>query len=473
MARGTTQITLSNIIVRLLSIITMPLLTRLLEPSAYGTASLITTLTSLLSVFALAGADVSYIRAYHGKAPRQMREVEALTWRFAMMRAIAAACAVIGIWGVVSNIFKVPNYAGAFVAIGTVLSVAMTMATARARLRERHRAISLGIVAAGFAGTAIAVAFARLGRTDELPLILSSIFSYLLPLFVLGLPPVATIWQRPRVSVASRNEIIGIGWAVIVTAPAYWLISSSDRWMLAYFHDASTAGIYSVGYSIATIGMTINSAFFTVWTPEATKIFETDRSARWQKITTVSECATAFLACVWLAVTAAGNDVTRLLAGPAFYPAMKVIPIIAGTVFLHGIIHLANVVCLLENRLQKTVVCWVAGSAACLILGIILIPRFGLQGAALSQLGSLSITTMCILIQAKRMFRHFNCIRIFIVLLSVAFAGVIMWPAWSDSPLRSLILKFPIGITITAIILFLYRDGIPWPSHHQSYYSKN
>ncbi len=64
-ALGAAQLTLCNVFVRVLSVAAMPVLTRLLEPSAYGAATLATTLISLISVFALAGADVSYIRAWH------------------------------------------------------------------------------------------------------------------------------------------------------------------------------------------------------------------------------------------------------------------------------------------------------------------------------------------------------------------------------------------------------------------------
>jgi O-antigen/teichoic acid export membrane protein len=62
---ATTQLTLSNGVVRLLSIVTMPILTALLSPQAYGVAALAGTVISLVSVFGLAGVDMSYARAYH------------------------------------------------------------------------------------------------------------------------------------------------------------------------------------------------------------------------------------------------------------------------------------------------------------------------------------------------------------------------------------------------------------------------
>ena len=66
---GTSLLTFSNGVVRLLSIVTMPILTGLLSPQAYGVAALAGTTISLDPVLALAGIDTSYLRAYHSAQP--------------------------------------------------------------------------------------------------------------------------------------------------------------------------------------------------------------------------------------------------------------------------------------------------------------------------------------------------------------------------------------------------------------------
>ena len=68
----------------------MPILTGLLSPDVYGSAALAATLISLLSVFALAGVDVSYVRAYQNKNDHNPDAVEAYAWRFALALGLAA-----------------------------------------------------------------------------------------------------------------------------------------------------------------------------------------------------------------------------------------------------------------------------------------------------------------------------------------------------------------------------------------------
>ena len=88
---GTSQLMLSIGVVRLLSIVTMPILTSLLSPQAYGVAALAGTVISLVSVFALAGIDMSYARAYDSAQPPSGADVEHYCWRFAILGALLAS----------------------------------------------------------------------------------------------------------------------------------------------------------------------------------------------------------------------------------------------------------------------------------------------------------------------------------------------------------------------------------------------
>src|SRR5262245_54714713 len=88
---GASQLILSAGVVRLFSIGTMPVLTHLLSPQAYGGAALAGTVISLLSVFALAGIDMSYARAYHSSQPPNGADIEHYCWRFAIFGALFAS----------------------------------------------------------------------------------------------------------------------------------------------------------------------------------------------------------------------------------------------------------------------------------------------------------------------------------------------------------------------------------------------
>ncbi len=450
---GTAQLTLSNVFVRLLSLVSMPILTHLLTPGAYGTAAMVATLASIISVVAIAGADVSYIRAYHAKQIAPSDAVEAFTWRYAMASAILAAVAAKAFWGPLSQVFSLPSYAGWLVSASIVLSVTATMSTTRARLRGRNAVLSIATACAGLGSTAAAIVLAYSGWHNEFPLLISIAAGFLISVLMLGMPPLGVLLKPSGLSFGVRRNILGINFVSIVAAPAYMFMALSDRWFLGYFQDASSAGIYSVGYSVAIMGMTVNTAVVTIWMPEATRIFEAAAPDSTKQLAEMTEALIAVFACAWLAVTAAGGDAIRLLSATAFHAGTTVIPCIAGMVFFHGVIQLANTVYVLEKRVHRTIWWWAAGLAVCLLLNLTLIPRAGMLGAAMSQLLAFATVALGLSLNARRMFAgHINWMRLLLVLLTSLAAALVMVPAWAERPLVSLLLKFPAGLLVALIL---------------------
>ena len=470
-ALGTAELTISNVLVRVISLLAMPLLTSLLGPGAFGAAALVTTFISLVSVIALAGADLSYIRAYHAEKPQFRHAVELVTWRFALGSSIVAAFLSILCWNLISDVLLLPFYAGPLIAAGVILSVTMAMTKARARLDGRYRAISIATMASGAGATAIAIGVAYCGRRDALPLILSLLATYLIPVLFLGLPPLPRLLSKSGLSFVHQKHILGMGAATIVTAPAYWVISSSDRWFLKLFQDTNAVGIYSISCSVAIAGMAVHSAILTIWTPEATRLYESRSSTSLEQLGNITELMIVVLACTWLAVTAAGGDIVRLVTAPAFHAGAVIIPFVAGGVFLYGIGYLAHTAYLLEKRVHHTIPWWAGGAIACLIFNAILVPWIGLAGAGLAQLLSFAVPAVGLMTGARHVL--LGCIgwlRLAVVSITVFAAALLMLPSWAETPFESLLMKFPVGLTISLFVtlvfrrdasFFFYKRGLP------------
>lgn len=469
-ASAAIQLMLSNALVRLLSLITMPILTHLLAPSAYGAAAMAGTLISLVSVFALAGMDMSYVRAYHSNSPTSGRFVESFAWRFALSVGIVSGVGVFACWRLIASAFSLPGYLGGLVGAGVVLSLAHTMAQARARLNNRYRAMSISTVVSGLGTAAVSIGVACWWRQDELPLILSMVAGYLIPVLILGLPPIAQLGKPSGLNLSGRRGILKIGLAGTVTAPAYWVLSSSDRWFLGYFEGASSVGIYSMGYSVAIMGMMANTAVLSVWTPEVVREFEINSDQARVHLGSVAERLVVGFACVWLAITAAGGDVIRLLAAPAFHDSATLVPYIAAGVFFHGVIHLANANLLLMKRLSYSMWWWIAGGVFCILLNLVLVPWLGMLGAALTQTFSFALIAGGIVLGAQKIYPlQLNGRRLGLVLAGVLVTGISMFPAWGSTPTLSLLLKLPVGaLAVVAVFRLIAPEVLLWASRQSA-----
>jgi O-antigen/teichoic acid export membrane protein len=454
---ATFQLTLSNGLVRLLSLVTMPLLTRLLSPAAYGTAAMAGTVISLVSVFALSGMDMSYARAYFAKQAPTRDVVEAFAWRYALGAGlIAAVLSAIVWWLVLAHSFKLPAYLAGLLGIGVLLSIAYTMSQTRARLNDRYRKMSVSIVVSSICAVAVSIGVALWWRQDELPLILSMLVGYLVPVLILGMPACVVLCKASGLGTVDRANILKIGLAGIVTAPMFWVISSLDRWFLGYFEDAASVGIYSMGYSVGIMGMMVNSALTSVWLPEASRAFENNPEEAADQLGHIAERLIAGLGVVWLIITAAGGDVVRLLASPRFHDAAAVVPYIAGGVYFNGVLHLANAGLLLKKKLHHAMWWWFIAAVVCAILNLLLVPRLGRAGAAITQTCSFAIVAIGVIFSAQRLFPlKLRLIRLTGVSFAILVLGMLMHLAWSSAPLVSLLIKLPIEV-IAALLVFKF-----------------
>jgi O-antigen/teichoic acid export membrane protein len=454
---GTSQLTLSAGVVRLFSIVTMPILTHLLSPQAYGGAALAGTVISLVSGCALGGIDMSYTRAYDSAQPPSGADVEHYCWRFAILGALLASVAgALAWWFFNRDSIDQDRSLAILVALGIALSVADTMALTRARLAVRYRAIALTLIAAGIIGVAASIGIAITWRQDALALLIPMLLGHLIPVLLLGTPSIAGLAKPSSLTRKEGASLIKIGLAAVVTSPMHWLVFSSDRWFLQYYHGAEAVGVYSIGYSVGVVGMMINGAVITVWLPEAARDYEQDPTRAPLNLGRLMNRIVVVMALSWLAVAAAGGDIVRCLANERFHDAADYVPYIAGGVFFYGVLRLADTGLLIAKQLNWAALWWLAGGVVCTLFNVALMPRYGGLGAAITQSIGFAFMSIGILSTAQTKFPL--CLgwsRLAINIAMILAAGLVMIHPWHATPPISLLMKLPFGIVVAAVSVWI------------------
>lgn len=450
---GTVQLTLSQGVVRLLSIVTMPILTSLLTPHDYGVATLLGTVISLVSVFALAGIDVTYARSYHSSQSPSGTVVEFFCWRFAILSGLITAVLAAFVWWIIArDSVELDRSLAILLMLGIVLSVANTMAQTRARLASRYRAMALTIIAGGIIGTVVSIGIAVWWRQDALALLLPMLLAYLIPVLLLGAPSIFGLMKPSGLERGEGAALIKIGLAAIVTAPMYWLLSSSDRWFLQYYHGSEAVGVYSIGYSVAIVGMMVNSAVMAVWLPEASREYEQNRELAKATLGRLMSRLVAAMALIWLIADAAGGDVVRWLANERFHASAEFVPFIAGGVFFYGTSQLALYGLILAKQFKWAALWWFVGGLVCTLLNFALVPRYAGLGAAITQSLSFAFISLVIITTSQVMYRmQLAWKHLGTVMAIILSAGVLLAPSWHATASLSLLMKLPFGIAVATI----------------------
>jgi O-antigen/teichoic acid export membrane protein len=458
---ATALVTLAQGFARLFGIISAPILTRILGPAPYGEMALINTVTTLAATISLFGIETSYGRNYYCGDKSQTLAVEQFCWRFAFGSSAVVgllACLIIGTVSPASI-----GMTGAVLLIMwflIVLGVTQQMALMRSRLHGFYRRLSLAIVISGIVSTVMTIALAIYWRQDVWPLIVGSLSGVMTLVMMTGMPRLSVLTRSSSLNTGTRSEVISLGIPVVFTAAMYWVMSSSDRWLIAAFSDQYSVGIYSFVNGIASLGFMLNNAIIMTWQPEAFRAYEENNTTSKYVLGRLWARLVAMMLIVWLTVAASGGDILRLLADPRFHSGASYIPWLAGGVFFYGVSTLANTGLLLSKDIKPAAYSWVLAGIVNVLINIAAIPRWGAIGAAVSNCFSYAFVAIAIMtISQRRVALDIPWRLLVTTSLVVFFMGGLMSVPWNSSPVFSMALKLPVGIiAATAIVRVMAPD---------------
>jgi O-antigen/teichoic acid export membrane protein len=453
---GAGLIALAGGVNRVFSIVTAPILTRLLGPVPYGVVALLGTVTSFASIAALLGVDMSYARFFLAVAPGEANAVERFCWRFTAGTAIAISLAAGALWSAMSGYADLQRSLAVMVTAGILLSVANNMSATRQRLLGAYRRIAGSILAAGVVGAALSILLALFWRKDEWALLVGAAGGTAVGIVVAGLPSFKAFAEPSGLPASRRGEILKLAVAGVVNAPAYWLMNSVDRWCIGAFQGQGPLGVYSFAVNVGITGLMLNSAITMTWFPEMLRVYEASREDSAAEIGRMWARLSAGLMVVWLAVSASGGDLIRLLAAPSFHGGTSYVPWIAGGVFFYGVSAIAGTGHAIRMDLKPVAVVWATGAAVNAVLNILLVRRLGAYGAAVAVCASFAMIAAGVMWSSQSRFR----LPVPWGRLAAAgglslLSGLVLSPPWTESPFRSLLLKLPAGIAIAALVMWI------------------
>ncbi len=366
--------------------------TRLLSPSEYGHYALALNSMNLLSAVFFFWLQVSLPRLMP-QAIRNKNDNSFETTAYAAYGAVSAVILIVGIPIVCLYPF------GEFkeVAIATIpLALSRSILNLnqtfhRSRLDfNRYNVIECGQAVIGLMAGLGLVYFTKL---QSFGANLGMVFGMLCMLSVDIKKILRASWRN--FDPVILKEIVRFGAPLVGSYALSFFISSSDRYLIGYFHDAAEIGIYAAGYTL--VDRIITMLFMAIATPSFPLVVlrleqEGIPAARQQMHR--NGLAVLFLilpACAGILL--ANEQLVNVLVGPDFREsAVKLVPWIVGASALNGLsthyfchtMHLAK---------RPNLLFWVQLPVAALnlILNIMLIPTYGYMGAAYASFASYGI----------------------------------------------------------------------------------
>lgn len=223
-------------------------------------------------------------------------------------------------------------------------------------------------------------------------------------LMIVILVPSFAALLRPLFSKRMLADALSFGLPRVPHAFAQQVMAVGDRFVLAaYVRDLGTIGIYSMGVSFGLTQKLFLSAFESAWAPF---YYATAREPDAPRVfSIVTTYAFATLALMTAGLSAIAADLVKLMVGDVYAPASRVIPWIALGVLLQGIYLLTSIGLNLTKKTTYYPVATAAAAATGLLLNLLLIPSFGIFGAAWANAAAYAVQAAVAYVFAQGFYR--------------------------------------------------------------------
>jgi O-antigen/teichoic acid export membrane protein len=225
--------------------------------------------------------------------------------------------------------------------------------------------------------------------------------------FVLRVPARATV-AATRGAPAGAREMLAFSIPSAVAAALGVFLFLIDRAMIAHFGSAREAGIYQAVSQCSMVFAVVQNAMSNIFAAMIPKLEEEDRRDRLQEVLRISTKWALYL-CIppFLVMATAPRELIAVLFGARYLDGSSALPLLAGAQLLTSVTGLAGLLLIMTGRQRPWLALTATAFAANVVANVILIPRYGMTGAAMSSIGSIGLLLVASLTFVRRSLRVF------------------------------------------------------------------
>jgi len=371
-----------DVAIQIVSFLLVPVYVRYLSPADYGILGLLGGVEAAAKLFFRWGLDGSFMRFWYDCEDQPARQRLASTIFFFLLAINACLLGA----SLLAAPFASPRMLGA---TGYTLALQLVLLNTFAigftfipfhvlRIEQRTRDFSVLTFARSVATLLLRITlvvglhFGIWGVVVADVVVTAGVILWMVPLFAPLIRPVFS----PQV----LRESLAFGLPRLPHALAQQVMAIGDRFILNGFGTLADIGVYSMSVSFGLIPKLFLSAFENAWAPF---YYATAREADGPRtFAGVTTYVFAVLALLTAGLAAIADDLLALVVGPAYAAGGGVVAWTAIGVLLQGVYLLTSIGLNITKHTQYYPVSTIAGAACNVALNFVLIPRFGIIGAA-------------------------------------------------------------------------------------------
>lgn len=452
--KGSAILIASNIVIKGINFLLLPLYTKYLTPELLGISDSITNLTAVLFPLLVMGLDSAFSAFYYDEhtednylrvfnttritlivsslvpiliaiASRPIARVMLGSEEYYILIAVSLVSVSINLWHLpFSLLTRMRNRMGLFALVNTVASLTMILLNIFFLVKMHLGAYSL---------------------------ILSTACIQLLQLIMY----VLLLRERLDLSRFDRplfSKMMKYALPLVPNALATWVLALSDRYILLHFCGAEQVGLYGVGARFATaVSLVANGIYMSYTTYAYDKKGDKDDKEKYSRILNAFVFAIMGI-CVTVSIWA--REIISIMAADSYAQTCFLIAPLLFSQLLYGMNTLIGYAITFEKKSQYILMITTAGAVANVILNFIFIPQHGALAASYTTLASYCIMVVLTYYYSQKLYTvNYETVKL-VVSIAVALiisCGSIVLPAAARGILF-------IGMVV--VYMWIYRESV-------------
>ncbi len=420
--------TIGTVVANGILYLAVPIYTRVFPPVEYSKFAFVTTVSGMLAGVLVLGGDTALARFWFKDPALAARRTLCLTWIGFLAAWAAVFCLALAPFtpAVASWTLDQRNAASLYLLALATLPIAQTSRMLAQILRNEFRPVPFvltGVVlGAGSLGGGLLFAVG-------LDLGVAGIFVGILcaETLVLGLRTALTFdLFRGSFDRDLLRGLLRFGVPLVPVTVSFWVFTAADRVVVGKVAGLEQLGYYSVAVTVTMVFVVLTSAVSQAWLPRAMQLYEADR----ERAATVIGASLTYYVFV-LGVLASGiaalaPEVTAVLAGPEYAPAAAAIPLLCLGSVAYGSQTITASGMTMTHRTGRLASISLGAAAVNVAAALLLVPPFGIVGAAGASLAGYGLLTTGYLWASQRFWAiHLQPRRLAVTVALLALVGLV------------------------------------------------
>ncbi len=205
----------------------------------------------------------------------------------------------------------------------------------------------------------------------------------------------------PRFDISLAARMLRFAIPLIAGTGAQFILNFADRFFIQKYQSTAEVGLYGLAYKIGMLILMVYVPFYTYWSAQVYSILK--REDGQMIFARTFTYVTLILSFTALGLLVAARPGIRVLTTPAYAAATAIVPVIVAAYFVRSIGDFFRCLFLVTNRTSLDAFCNWAGAAVCLAGYALLIPRHGIWGAAFATLISFLFVAAMAIVWGRRL----------------------------------------------------------------------